>query len=691
MFLLDPQLKDFDLQYVKGIGPHNKKLLRRKNIESVKELLTFFPRDYEDRREVVHIGQLNTGEYTIKARIIEIIAHRTRGPLRIDVIVGDDTGRMPLVFFNQKYITKVLKNDDELLISGKVEFNYGRLFFNNPDWEKVGSESSINHGRIVPVYPLTEGMSQNRMRNIVYNCLTFAKDKLMDPIPEKIREEFGLPRINYALIRMHFPKHDEEFSMVSAFSTAYQRRLILDEVFLLQYFWGRKKLAVKRKKGIAFKIDASALDKIYANLPWELTDAQANALKEILADMEKKEPMNRLLQGDVGSGKTVVSLIAMINAVANGYQCAMMVPTEVLAQQHYVKILNFIRGLGINLGLIYSKMKKKEYNETTRKIAEGEFDIIVGTHALFQSNIEFKKLGFVVIDEQHRFGVEQRMEMIGKGVRPDVLVMSATPIPRSLALTLYGDMDFSIIDKLPGGRKKIKTLTIFRDQDALLSLIKEHIGRGEKVFVVFPLIEETEKVDLLSAQNGYDALVELFGEKCVGLLHGRMKSSEKIDIMDSFAYGDLSVLVSTTVIEVGIDVPEASLMVVMNAERFGLSQLHQLRGRVGRGAAASKCVLYTEVPINERLNVMVKYSDGFDISQKDFKLRGPGEIMGTAQSGVPPFKLFNVFRDRQLVETARKMISSIRKIYDEDAEELKDLNRLVKEYYEQKMKYSEIL
>ncbi len=681
---------DIDIQYIKGIGPYNKKLLNKKGIHTAVDLLENFPRDYEDRRRILKISQVNLGTCTVAGRVFDINEFRHQRPTRVEVILEDDSGRIPLVFFNQNYIAKVISKGDPIVATGNAEFNYGRLFFNNPDWEKLddAGKVNLNHGRIVPVYGLTEGLSQSKMRTFIYNALTHFKDKIEDPIPKEALEPFDLPEREIALIRTHFPKPEEDLRAVREYATQYQKRMVFEEIFYLQYFWKRRKQEIKSQHGISFALKSEGIESFLAALPFELTASQKRVLEEIFADMKSDMPMNRLLQGDVGSGKTVVAFTAAVNAVLNGYQAAVMAPTEVLAHQHYVKACSMLQHLDFRVEYLFGKQKKSDKERITEKLGNGEINVIVGTHALFQENVNFRRLGLVVIDEQHRFGVEQRMELMGKGNRPDTLVMSATPIPRSVAMTIYGDMDYSVIDEMPKGRKEIFTEIASGDEEYLYSKIKETLERGESAYVVYPLIEETEKSDLKAAESGYEHLRKRFGDS-TGLLHGRMKSAEKIEAMKKFFDKRTRILVSTTVIEVGIDSPDATLMIIVNAERFGLSQLHQLRGRIGRGDKLSHCILYTDNPKNERLHVIKRHTDGFKISIEDFRIRGPGEIMGTAQSGLPPFKLFDMFRDREMPELSEKVMGVIAKL--EDRSTVDKLDSTVEERYGKKFRFKEVL
>ncbi|MCD6578570.1 ATP-dependent DNA helicase RecG [bacterium] len=676
--------KDKDIQYIKGIGPRNKSLLKRKKINNIHDLLSFYPRDYEDRRNLVKIAQLNSGEFTIKGTITDISKIKKGRLIIINVILQDDTGTISLTFFNQKYLYEVFKLDKEVIASGKVEFNFGRLSMVNPDWSFVDGENKmkINFNRIIPLYPLTEGLTQVKMRGFIFNTLTEFREDIIDPIPEEIRERYDLPSEKLGVIRTHFPKSNAVFHDVKNFQTDFQNRLIFDEIFYLQYYWKKRKANIEATKGIAFEMKRDELIPFISKLPFKFTNAQEKVLQEIFEDMQRPVPMNRLLQGDVGSGKTIVSLIAMLNAHLNGYQSAIMVPTEVLAQQHYLKIKEMLSGHDINIEVLYSKMPKKEMRQIKEDLKAGIVHIIIGTHALFSQDVEFNKLGFAVIDEQHRFGVKQRMDLIGKGVRPDVLVMSATPIPRSIAQTVYGDMDYSVIDEMPAGRKIIETRIVRKDKKIIYDYIKMALERNELIYIVYPLIEETEKIDLLSAKEGVEEFSKIFGAENVGLLHGKMKSREKIQIMAEFSKGKIKILVSTTVIEVGIDVSEATLMVIMNSERFGLSQLHQLRGRVGRSEKHSTCLLYTELKHNKRLNIMANNMDGFKIALEDFKLRGPGDILGTIQSGFPMFKLFNPFLHRDIIEKGRNAVNFIFDNYGSfEHEKLKGINTILDELY----------
>jgi len=655
-------LRDFPLQYIKGVGPERAKLLLRVGIKNIKDALYFLPYRYEDRSNIKKICDLTYGKLeTVSGTIISAELIKTpRKRLHIfELLINDGTAILKAKWFNQPYMKKVFKKGDQILLCGIVKRNsyYGTGFeMDNPEYEILSdnTETHIHLNRIVPIYSVTKGLGVRQMRTIIFNVLETYLNEIEDVIPEDILKRNGLRRLNECLYNVHFPETGTDIDSLNKGVSKYHRRISFDELFMLQLGLAILKKRKTIEKGISFSPSGRLLKNLLSRLPFQLTDAQNRVFNEILTDMKKPQPMNRLIQGDVGCGKTIIALMAMITATECGYQSALMAPTEILAEQHYLNIYRLVDELGIKVCLLTSGVKDKPFDI----IANGEVNIVIGTHALIQEGIKFKKLGLVVIDEQHRFGVMQRALLRKKAYNPDVLVMTATPIPRTLALTLYGDLDYSIIDELPPKRMPVKTL-VFRESEkkAVYNLIYSETKKGRQVYVVYPVIEESEKTDLRSATLGKEAFEKIFPSLKIGIIHGRMKPQEREEIMSKFKNGDIDILVSTTVIEVGVDVPNATVMIIIHAERFGLSQLHQLRGRIGRGSHQSYCILLAYEPIGEealrRLKIMEKSSDGFKIAEEDLDIRGPGEFFGTRQSGLPDLKSANIIRDYQLLKSAR--------------------------------------
>ena len=635
------------VQYLKGVGPKLAKLFAKLNIFVIEDLLYFFPREYEDRRKVTPIRHLKPQDQVIiKGEIIKITSRQTRPRFSIMILtVADSLGRIEAVFFNQPFLQRTFRAGMKVILSGRVEVNLykGGMQFNVKDWE-------IDTGlplAIIPVYPLTEGLYPKSLRKITQRALDECLPQLKDYLPADLRSKHELMDIKNAIETLHYP---EDLKYVEAA----RYRIVFDDLFVFQLGWGLRRANVKKEKGISFKIDRSKVSAFIENLPFELTEAQKRVIREIEADLENGYPMSRLLQGDVGSGKTIVSALATYIVILNGYQVALMAPTEILAQQHCEKMRQYLKDFGIKVELITgtTQRKKKTYDLS-------KWDLIVGTHALIEEKVKFEKLGLAIIDEQHRFGVLQRSALSKKGIFPDMLFMTATPIPRSLALTLYGDLDRSVIDEMPKGRKPIKTHYVpeKRRRDAY-GFMREQVKKGNQIFMVYPLVEESEEVDLKAAkEEALKLQEEVFPDLKVGLIHGRMKGAEKDEIMQAFRDKKIDILVSTTVIEVGIDIPNASVMVIEHAERFGLSQLHQLRGRIGRGSSESYCFLIGEPKTQEakiRIKTMLESNDGFKIAEVDLRLRGPGDFYGARQSGLPEFRAADIIRDEKVLRLARQ-------------------------------------
>ncbi len=661
------------IQYIKGVGPQRARLLGKLNIKTVRDALYYLPFRYEDRRNLKGIGNINPGGLeTVRGRVIsmnitELPQNNRRGfdgfkknkkITILEIHISDGTGIITAKWFNQPYIKNNFGKGQEIVISGTIKKSYRGNGYEivNPEYEIIEEDSDLIHtSRIVPIYRVTEGISTRLMRTMMYTILSTYKDRIIDPLPEYIRRNYNLPSLSDSIYNCHFPPESLDISTLNRGISPYHKRLSFDEIFNLQVGIAKLKEVQVTEKGISFNPEGRFVRELLSNLDFELTDAQKRVFREILEDMKKPIPMNRLIQGDVGCGKTLVALMAMLTAIEAGYQAALMAPTEILAEQHYINIHRLVENLGLKICLLCSSQKERPIQE----IANGEIDIVVGTHAIIQEEICFKRLGLVVIDEQHRFGVMQRSALRKKGKNPDVLVMTATPIPRTLAMTVYGDLDYSIIDELPPKRRPVITRLFNTNQrQHIYQKIRQEVASGRQVYVVYPVIEESENHDLKSALSGKEALEKIFPDLKIGLIHGKMKSQDRENIMLSFKNGELDILVSTTVIEVGVDVPNATLMLIVHAERFGLAQLHQLRGRVGRGGEQSYCYLLAYEPLSDearrRLDVMVRTGNGFDIAEEDLNIRGPGEFFGTRQSGMPDLKIANIVRDVDLVDSARK-------------------------------------
>ncbi|MCD7777369.1 MAG: ATP-dependent DNA helicase RecG, partial [Clostridiales bacterium] len=623
-----------DIGSIKNVGEKCRELLNKVGIYTVKDLLEYIPRDYTDRSQITPLNEVEPGEeYTVKAKIKGDFQVFPRGKLKIvKTVISDGKGEAAVVWFNQPYLKNSLDRSKEYLFTGAFNLVNGRLTMTAPDFDPVREKESLNAGRIVPKYRLTKNLNQKLLRRLIYETIGEAESLVREFIPRYIREEYNLCGRVYALKNIHFPETSEAFFDA-------RRRLVFEELLILQLRLLMLKGEIKKKQsGIKFSFFET--EPIVDRLPFKLTKGQEETLDEITADMESGCPMNRLVQGDVGSGKTAVAEICAYIAYINGAQTAVMAPTDVLATQHYVTFKELFSKLGVEVVLLKGALKAKEKREVKKKIAEGSAHIIIGTHSLIQEGVEFKELGLVITDEQHRFGVNQRRLLTAKGENPHTLIMSATPIPRTLGLILYGDLDISTIRTMPAGRQVINTSYVNSSyHERIFKFILKHIKDGRQAYIVCPMIEENDKTELKSVK----AFVNELEGTCLrevrrGFVHGKMKPVEKQEVMDRFAAGELDLLVATTVIEVGINVPNASIMVIENAERFGLSQLHQLRGRVGRGKYQSYCILVSDSKgreAKERLKVMVKNFDGFDLSEKDLTLRGPGDFFGLRQHGLP--------------------------------------------------------
>jgi len=698
------------VQYVKGIGPRLAEILSAKGIHTTNELLQYLPFRYEDRLNPRTIAELRPGEMaTVIADVRTSGLFRTRRMPIFEMTAGQGRARLRCLWFHGTYLKDKFKPGQMVALYGKVEVDERRGDFQiiQPQFEILGDPSderaaesagekfaaSLEVGRIVPIY---ESAGQGRLtsrwfRRIIHTALENLTPDLLDPIPAAVRARMELISPREALWKVHWPDPGESLQDLQSSRTAAHLRLIFEELFFIELGLELKRREQKAQTGIAFRLDDRARAAIKKILPFHPTAAQKRVLKEIASDMEKPSPMRRLLQGDVGSGKTIVAFEAAIIAIENGYQVALMAPTEILAQQHYFSARRILENAGYRIVLLTGSLEQDRKREVRRHIAQGNAQLVIGTHALIEEKVEFANPGLVIVDEQHRFGVMQRLKLMKKGTEvtvsvaarpaskstetkrgdttvapePDVLVMTATPIPRTLALTIYGDLDLSVLDEMPPGRTPIVTRCVSDERcEEVWEFVRKQVGAGHQAYVVYPVIEENEENELKAAIKMHKEMRQrIFPELHVGLLHGRLHPDEKEHVMKEFQKGDISVLVSTTVIEVGVDVPNATIMVVEHAERFGLSQLHQLRGRIGRGAAKSYCILMTGDKVSEegecRLDAMVRTNDGFQIAELDLELRGPGEFFGTRQAGLPSFQVANLIRDRQILEAAKREAAAV--------------------------------
>jgi len=677
---------NFSIQNIKGIGPAKARLFKKLGIETIEQLLEYYPRAYKDKSEITAIASAVPDSYcTIKARVTgKATEVRGRnGLLIVKLPLADETGKITAVWFNNRFIKSNFSEGDSVTLYGKIRKIGRDLTIEAPEYEKTSSGGNVNLMRIAPYYPLTEGLSQNDVRKAVNAALLHVAGKLQDVFPEELRKRYGLAEINFCMQNIHFPESMEALALA-------KRRLIFEEFFMLQtgliYV---KRLSSEGKTGISFE-KVEEIREFIEGLPFKLTAAQLRVFEEVSRDMESSKVMNRLVQGDVGSGKTAIAALALFKCVKSGYQGMMMAPTEILAEQHLITLEQLFRGTGIRTGILKGSMTAKEKAQVLQGLQSGEIDVVVGTHALIQDTVECKRLGLVITDEQHRFGVRQRAALAWKGNNPDMLVMTATPIPRTLSLILYGDLDVSIIDELPPGRKKVETYFIDSSKkDRLMNFVRKQLDEGRQAYFVCPLVEESEKLELNSAVEYCEKLrKEYFKNYKVGLLHGKMKADEKNQVMESFRSGSLDIIVSTTVIEVGVNIPNATIMVIEDADRFGMAQLHQLRGRVGRGQHQSYCILISDTKneaAKERLKYMTKTENGFEVAEKDLEFRGSGEILGQRQHGLPGFKLADIFRDVKLLKLSKEAVEYIYDNNKLDNEEYKRMKAILDERFERIM------
>ncbi len=646
---------DSPVQYIKGVGPKRAAYFKRLNIESVRDLLFFVPHRYLDYSSILKIKDIKINdEATIIGRVhlVEIKRARRRGEI-VNVLLKDETGSIVLKWFNRPDLKGKFKIGEWLMVSGKVTFFYSKQLV-NPLYEIIGEEGSTAEktgGTIIPIYPLTEGLGIWDIRRAVSIALDLCLNEITETIPEYLVKKNNLPFLKKAIKDLHFPQ-----SVVD--SNQARQRLVYDEFFYFELALARRKMFIKNQEGVVLKRTGILTERFLKMLSFELTEGQKKIINEIANDMARSKPMNRLLQGDVGSGKTVIALYALLIAVESGYQGAMMVPTEILAEQHYLNHSKMLEEIGVKSVLLTSSVKGSARDEILNQIQSGEAKIVFGTHALIEEGVSFKNLGLAIIDEQHRFGVMQRAALVNKSVNPHFLVLSATPIPRTLALTLYGDLDISTLNEKPAGRGEVISKVIMESEKAgIYKFINSELQKGRQAFVVCPIIERSEKLELKSATEVYNEICKIFPNFSVGLIHGRLNTQERIKIMSDFREGLIRTLVATTVIEVGVDIPNATIMLILHPERFGLAQLHQLRGRIGRGGEQSYCFLllskYVMRETYERITFFEKNNDGFVLAKKDMQIRGPGEILGKRQHGLPDLKIADLEQDQEILFRAR--------------------------------------
>lgn len=652
---------DTPLQYLKGVGPKLGALLAKRDLRTVGDLLHVYPRAFEDRRAMRSIKSLVPNQtVSLKAQVVKVRSiplGRTHRKIW-EIVVRDGSGQISCKYFRSPYrgYFERFEPFQEVRVIGKVTLYKGRMEFHHPDVHPIGQEEETKD-ELVPIYTEIEGLSQNKFHKLIHSALSLTE--VEDPLPEIIREKAQLISLSEALHQIHNPPL-EQAELVLKFRSPAQVRLIFEELFMVELNLALKKSGHQREKALPIRSQNSRRKEFLEQLPFELTQAQWKSFEDIQTDLARAHPMHRLVQGDVGSGKTLVALLAALEVIDAGFQVALMAPTEILAEQHFKNAVKLLSPLGVQSRLLVGSLKAKERNEILDGLQTGQVDLCVGTHALIQEDVRFERLALTIVDEQHRFGVQQRNLLKSKALSPHFLVMTATPIPRTLAMTVYGDLDVSLINEMPKGRKPIVTRKAFESKRSLVTqFIKEQLVKGRQAYVVCPLVEESEAMELKNAQDEHLRITSEFPDFKVGLLHGKMKNQEKDEVMRAFRDNAIHILVATTVIEVGVDVPNANIIVIEQAERFGLSQLHQLRGRVGRGEFKSFCILMLGYALSDearqRAEIMEQTTDGFKISEADLEMRGPGEFLGTKQSGLPGFRLANLVRDMDILQRARQV------------------------------------
>ncbi len=655
-------LQDISIQYIKGVGPVKKKLFQNLGIENVEDLLYFFPRRYEERTHLTPLSDLKVGEYqTVTGKVAVRGSRRSWFTKKhvYETVIDDGKGKLFCVWFNQPYLDQYLKVGKQVVLYGKVEIYKDRLQMVAPEYEMIDDDQSqdqnLNIGRIVPIYPLTKGVTQRYLRKVIRSCLNRYRDYSVDILPVRLRNKYRLSNIKNSLENMHFPK---DYSQ----QESAHRRISFEEFFLFQISVILRRMSIVTKEGIQHKVEPDLIKQFSQSFPFPLTQSQIKVIQEIATDMQKPSPMLRLLQGDVGSGKTLVALFGCIVAYQNGRQSALMAPTEILARQHYISIQEMIAAgpfSSMRIALLMGSLLPREKEKIFAELTSGSADLVIGTHALISETVNFANLSYVVIDEQHKFGVKQRALLSTKGPNPDVLVMTATPIPRTLSMTLYGDMDISSIQELPPGRGKVETRFYPNDQaEPVYQIVRDKVKQGGKAYIIYPMVEESEKLDLKAAEGMYRHFTKQeFKDFSLGLVHGQMNRKEAEIIMEKFKNGEIKILVATTVLELGIDIPDANVMVVEHAERFGLAQLHQLRGRIGRGDEDAVCLLLGDPATEEakaRLEAIVSLNDGFRIAEQDLLIRGPGHYFGRYQHGFSELKFANPMTQLDILKLARE-------------------------------------
>lgn len=658
---------DTEIQFIKGVGPKLGHLFNKHGLKTVQDLLQNYPRAYEDRRAARNIANLKPDDVvSLKASVVNVASYAMgRSSRKIyDVLVKDSSGQIRCKFFRTPYrgYFERFKPGQEVRIVGTVTNYRGRIEFHHPEIKDIEPEEDISDA-LIPIYVETEGLNSSKISKLIQFALAEIKEWSPEVLPADLVSKLKFIDYKSALTKIHHPEPDLG-NLYNEFKSKAHERLIFEEFFWLEMYLASKRSGLKQEKGFAFKNDEKAIEQLKKILPFQLTNAQLKSFSEIKKDLESGRPMNRLVQGDVGSGKTLVSFLSALKAIESEFQVCLMAPTEILAEQHFKNAEKLLAPMGIRCALLTGKTKTKERAQIAADLASGETDFLIGTHALIEDWVQFKNLGLVIIDEQHRFGVAQRGILKNKGTSPHFLIMTATPIPRTLAMTVYGDLDVSIIDEMPAGRTPIQTRVVNEAKHSkAVDFMAEQIAKGRQAYIVYPLVEESEKIDLKNATEEFEKLKVRFPKIRFGLLHGKMKSSEKDEVMTKFRQHEIDALVSTTVIEVGVDVPNATLMLIEHAERFGLSQLHQLRGRVGRGQHKSFCVMIMGYAVSQetkdRVEFMEKTNDGFKVAEFDLQIRGPGEFMGSKQSGLPGFKMANLVRDVELLKIARDQAFAI--------------------------------